>query len=152
MFDIIEKRRRLSFHSKLIHGLLKIPTFLELNLNFEIECYFQKFFLVWPQGTFRIHLTLNLTWWKNSRIKILKFDWPPDDLWWPWHYFFGTLTLKAWFCYTIYQISMKFEIWPQMTPNFKFDPKPKFFFFKLYLDLTDNFELKFMTVGRICDF
>ena len=36
-----------------------------------------------------------------------------------------------------------------MTPNFKFDPKPKFFFFKLYLDLTDNFELEFVKIGRI---
>ena len=39
-----------------------------------------------------------------------------------------------------------------MTPNLKFDPKTKIPCWKLCLGLTDHSELKYVNIGRICDF
>ena len=47
---------------------------------------------------------------------------------------------------------MKFEIWPEMTPNLKFDPKLKFFRLEIISRSNWSFWAKNITIRQICDF
>ena len=96
------------------------------------------------ETTFCGKLTPRASFWYIIDLFLVKFVIRPffviRDLGWPLMTLSLLFFVKASFWYIIYLLLMRFEIWPYMTPNLKFDTKP-FFFLKLCLGLTDNFEL-----------
>ena len=66
--------------------------------------------------------------------------------------FFEKLTSRASFWYTFYPLLMKFEFDPKFSEICNLTPNPNFFYWKLFWDSTDHFELLFVEIDRIVDF
>ena len=83
----------------------------------------KKFWRIF-EAMYRIYVLIyNLPYLKKFKIWPIYGFLTSGDLLWPRDAFFDDLTSRESFWYTIYPLSMKFEIWPWMTPNLKFYPK-----------------------------
>ena len=122
------RRQERHFDIQFIHfqWLLKFDLFSEFLTSGDL-CW-PRFLFFWKAEVKSVILIYNLpifndfwnlTYFRNFSPRVTFVDLVTP--------FFEKLRSRASFWYMIYPLLMTFEIWPKMTPNLKFDPKPKFF-------------------------